>query len=148
MKFNFLVGCLSLFVFLFLPFVAYAHPGNVSYDGCHFCRTNCSSWGFTYGTRHNRANPYNTCSCDPSVGPRDPLYCNDSTSNDNSINNTSSIDEPTPTDTPEETPTPSPEVLATTQQDYSWLWWVLGIGIVALSIYGSYKSGEDNSDRF
>ncbi len=29
-----------------------AHPGNTASDGCHYCRTNCSSWGYTYGARH------------------------------------------------------------------------------------------------
>jgi len=69
----------TLFCLLVLFFASlvpvYAHPGNVKYDGCHFCWTNCSSWGFTYGTRHNRDNPSATCSCDPSLGTRDPLYC-------------------------------------------------------------------------
>lgn len=30
----------------------YAHPGNSSWDGCHYCKTNCAKWGYTYGTRH------------------------------------------------------------------------------------------------
>ena len=67
-----------VFIFFFLFFlgnVSYAHPGNVSYDGCHYCWTNCSYWGFTYGTRHNRDNPANTCACDANLGPKDPLYC-------------------------------------------------------------------------
>lgn len=29
-----------------------AHPGRTAADGCHYCRTNCSSWGETAGTRH------------------------------------------------------------------------------------------------
>lgn len=28
-----------------------AHPGNVSSDGAHFCRTNCGYYGYTYGER-------------------------------------------------------------------------------------------------
>ncbi len=31
---------------------AYAHPGRTASDGCHYCRTNCDKWGYTYGTRH------------------------------------------------------------------------------------------------
>ncbi len=29
-----------------------AHPGNTASDGCHFCRTNCSSWGVAWNQRH------------------------------------------------------------------------------------------------
>lgn len=29
-----------------------AHPGNTASDGCHYCRTNCESWGEVYGARH------------------------------------------------------------------------------------------------
>ena len=32
--------------------VMLAHPGGLAGDGCHYCRTNCSSWGYTYGARH------------------------------------------------------------------------------------------------
>lgn len=28
-----------------------AHPGNVSSDGAHYCRTNCAAYGYTYGER-------------------------------------------------------------------------------------------------
>lgn len=30
----------------------YAHPGNTASDGCHYCWTNCDSWGEVYGERH------------------------------------------------------------------------------------------------
>ncbi len=29
-----------------------AHPGNTASDGCHYCRTNCSSWGVAWDQRH------------------------------------------------------------------------------------------------
>ena len=29
-----------------------AHPGNTASDGCHYCRTNCSSWGVAWNQRH------------------------------------------------------------------------------------------------
>ncbi len=29
-----------------------AHPGNTDSQGCHTCRTNCSSWGLSYGEYH------------------------------------------------------------------------------------------------
>lgn len=46
---------LALFVagfFIFIPNFTQAHPGRTASDGCHYCRTNCSSWGYTTGTRH------------------------------------------------------------------------------------------------
>lgn len=42
-----------------------AHPGNTASDGCHYCRTNCSSWGYTYGVRHCHGGGFST----PSVTP-------------------------------------------------------------------------------
>lgn len=46
-----------LFVFLFfslifLPKNIFAHPGNTASDGCHYCRTNCDSWGVPWNERH------------------------------------------------------------------------------------------------
>lgn len=29
-----------------------AHPGNTASDGCHYCRTNCDSWGVAWNQRH------------------------------------------------------------------------------------------------
>lgn len=31
---------------------SFAHPGRTASDGMHYCRTNCASWGETYGVRH------------------------------------------------------------------------------------------------
>jgi hypothetical protein len=33
-------------------FPSFAHPGRTASDGCHYCRTNCGSWGVPYGQRH------------------------------------------------------------------------------------------------
>lgn len=55
---------------MFLPQTIFAHPGNTSSDGCHFCHTNCEKWGYTYETRHGHSGQ----TCDPSKGPIDPLY--------------------------------------------------------------------------
>ncbi|MFC1596172.1 YHYH domain-containing protein [Candidatus Margulisiibacteriota bacterium] len=30
----------------------FGHPGNTNSSGCHYCRTNCSSWGLSYGQYH------------------------------------------------------------------------------------------------
>lgn len=31
---------------------ALAHPGRTAADGCHYCRTNCASWGEVQDARH------------------------------------------------------------------------------------------------
>lgn len=31
---------------------ASAHPGRTASDGCHYCRTNCDSWGVAWNERH------------------------------------------------------------------------------------------------
>ncbi len=33
-------------------FSVFAHPGNTASDGCHYCRTNCTSWGVAWNQRH------------------------------------------------------------------------------------------------
>ncbi len=48
---------LIAFILVFLagfPFVssATAHPGRTAADGCHYCRTNCDSWGVSWNERH------------------------------------------------------------------------------------------------
>ena len=32
--------------------VASAHPGRTAADGCHYCRTNCDTWGVPWNERH------------------------------------------------------------------------------------------------
>ena len=34
------------------PKATQAHPGNTDSAGCHTCRTNCPSWGLSYGQYH------------------------------------------------------------------------------------------------
>lgn len=45
---------ISIFVviLLFLPSIIFAHPGRTDSSGCHTCRTNCPSWGLSYGEYH------------------------------------------------------------------------------------------------
>lgn len=45
----FLLGLTLLFL---TPQKVSAHPGNTASDGCHYCWTNCASWGEVYGERH------------------------------------------------------------------------------------------------
>jgi micrococcal nuclease len=49
----------KLTVFLFILFFLFvlpsriaAHPGRTAADGCHYCRTNCASWGVPANERH------------------------------------------------------------------------------------------------
>ncbi len=60
---------LSLICIVFVSVVS-AHPGRTASDGCHFCRTNCDTWGYTYNTRHGHQGQV----CDSSIGHVDPLY--------------------------------------------------------------------------
>ncbi len=64
----------KLLLFVAVIFVSvqpvFAHPGNTSSDGCHFCKTNCGKWGYTSGTRHGHHGEV----CDSSKGPIDPIY--------------------------------------------------------------------------
>lgn len=45
----FLVGIVTSFVFVS---TGNSHPGRTAADGCHYCRSNCASWGVPYGKRH------------------------------------------------------------------------------------------------
>lgn len=52
-----LMGVTAMLIFLMLFFLfitpnSFAHPGNTASDGCHYCWTNCPSWGEVYGERH------------------------------------------------------------------------------------------------
>lgn len=44
--------CVLAFVLSFGSVVTFAHPGRTDSVGCHRCRTNCSSWGLSYGEYH------------------------------------------------------------------------------------------------
>ena len=39
-------------VLVLTPAPSWSHPGNTAADGCHYCRTNCASWGQVAGARH------------------------------------------------------------------------------------------------
>jgi len=47
-----LLLALPLFLFLTISNTALAHPGRTASDGCHYCRTNCDSWGVAWNERH------------------------------------------------------------------------------------------------
>lgn len=39
-------------VYIIFPIRINAHPGRTASDGCHYCRTNCGSWGVAWNARH------------------------------------------------------------------------------------------------
>lgn len=43
------LGGISIII---IPMFVFAHPGRTASDGCHYCRTNCSSWGVAWNQRH------------------------------------------------------------------------------------------------
>lgn len=49
---NKLLNLLLIVAVLFVIPKVLAHPGNTDSAGCHTCRTNCSSWGLSYGEYH------------------------------------------------------------------------------------------------
>jgi hypothetical protein len=51
-KLGLVVAVAVVFSLLVLPQSAEAHPGNMASDGCHYCRTNCDSWGVAWNARH------------------------------------------------------------------------------------------------
>lgn len=46
-----LVILLTIFALFYAP-ESSAHPGRTAADGCHYCRTNCDSWGVSWNERH------------------------------------------------------------------------------------------------
>jgi hypothetical protein len=45
------------FFVLFVPALAFAHPGNTDSKGGHTCKTNCPKWGLAYGQYHTHKKP-------------------------------------------------------------------------------------------
>lgn len=43
---------LVLFFLIVFASSVEAHPGRTAADGCHYCRTNCDSWGVPWNERH------------------------------------------------------------------------------------------------
>ena len=96
-------------ILLTLPQTVYAHPGRTAADGCHYCRTNCASWGEIQDARHCHGGsvipPIDAVTPNPTLKPTSPPK---------PTLKPTPTPKPTiiPTKTPEPTvvPTPSPEV--------------------------------------
>lgn len=88
MKRSSVVFSLFLLSFFILTTTIYAHPGNTAGDGCHYCRTNCDSWGVAWNQRH----------CHNDYSPPPVIYYDPT---------------PTPTLTPTPTISPTPTITPT-----------------------------------
>ena len=44
--------------FVLTSSMAIGHPGDTDYEGCHYCWTNCYSWGEVYGEKHCHPGEY------------------------------------------------------------------------------------------
>ncbi|OGL81173.1 hypothetical protein A3B21_02695 [Candidatus Uhrbacteria bacterium RIFCSPLOWO2_01_FULL_47_24] len=47
-----IVGMIISAILFFSLQQSSAHPGRTASDGCHYCRTNCDSWGVAWNARH------------------------------------------------------------------------------------------------
>lgn len=137
-----------LFLLLLFARPASAHPGRTAADGCHYCRTNCDSWGKTWNERHC----HDSDSSSPMVIPKTytPTYTPKLTTTPYPINT------PIPTNTPILTNTPTPifnsqnttqEVAGTsTSSNNSTISTILGLLVLSGLISGIYfKNKKDKS---
>ena len=101
-------------IFLLLPSNIFAHPGRTDSSGCHTCRTNCESWGLSYGEYHCH-NGGGSAPIQPIIAPAPttkPYVAPAKTTK-------TSTPKPTapPTITPTESATNTPEVLSATTEE-------------------------------
>ena len=47
-----MINKVVIFLLLVITQATFAHPGRTASDGCHYCRTNCGSWGVPWNERH------------------------------------------------------------------------------------------------
>ena len=112
---------LVIFLLMAFPNFVNAHPGNTASDGCHYCRTNCDSWGVPWNARHCHGGYTAPVQSLPSNTPT-PKPTNIPTPKPTNTPNPTSTNTPTPepTNTPTSTPTPietvTPEVKGETTE--------------------------------
>ncbi len=87
-----------VFLLFFIPKNISAHPGRTASDGCHYCRTNCASWGEVQGARHCHGG-YTAPATKPKVEPT-----------------VKSTIAPTSTPRPSPSPSPTPDVFGKTDE--------------------------------
>ncbi len=114
--------------FLFLNNNTFAHPGRTDSYGCHTCRTNCSSWGLSYGEYHcHRAKDlpqpeppiksHSDGTTEPAPEYESPIPKNNNVLNTNNLNGQ----------------------VSNNKEDDSFWNWVIGLGIAGIIGYSIYK---------
>ncbi len=76
--------CAVCLMFFMSPNIAFAHPGRTDSNGCHTCKTNCSSWGLNYNEYHcHNGNTYTNSK--GQIFNSNGVLISDSSSNNNDI---------------------------------------------------------------
>lgn len=154
------------------PNVIYSHPGGTAWDGCHYCWTNCDYYGYIYGTRHCHppyAPKKRFC---PDEKTKETIIIVHETKYEytdkypkdyrnlkhmghdgvrtitylikyDSVANTCFSSERTIiSDKITKKPDDTIYEIGTKEEDYSWIWWLLGIS--AFGIYSYYANKNNN----
>lgn len=83
-----IISILFLITLLMNCNVVYAHPGRTNSSGCHYCKTNCSSWGLDDGEYHcHNGNTYTNSK--GQVFSSDGSLINDNASSNSNSSNSS-----------------------------------------------------------
>jgi hypothetical protein len=112
---------LVIIIIVSFPIITTAHSGRTDSYGCHTCKTNCASWGLSYGEYH----------CHQSKGlpqPEEPIKSHkDGTTEPAPEYSQSKI---------EASRTNNYAAAASTKESDNSIWWILGgMGVVGLVIY-------------
>lgn len=76
--------CAVCLMFFMSPNIVLAHPGRTDSNGCHTCKTNCSSWGLNYNEYHcHNGNTYTNSK--GQIFNSNGVLISDSSSNNNDI---------------------------------------------------------------
>lgn len=109
------------FVFVFGLGEAQAHPGNTDSSGGHTCRTNCPSWGYSYGEYH---------------------FHNSSGFNDD-FELEEDLNSFKPRSAPSWSIVPAVNKPVDEPVDYTWVWWVAGgSGVAGFIVYSRWKNSK------
>ena len=87
-----------------------AHPGRTAADGCHYCRTNCDSWGVPWNERHCHGGGSDTGPTPIYIAPTQPPTIIYPTLTPKPLPTKIPTKVPTPTELP--TPTTKPQITA------------------------------------
>jgi len=112
-----LICCFVLISVFLISYDINAHPGRTASDGCHYCRTNCDSYGVAWNQRHchNSYTPPTTKSLPSTISEPEPEP------------------EPIKTDTSKSKSQSSytAQIQNKTDESYDWAYWIMGIVIIS-----------------